>query len=434
MQLSKDKIKRGILHDEQHARDAAVSFFAMSSPGDRSVMPVATKAVDTFGSQDAFSDITVLQPLTQTDATISWALDEFTRIATPDDSLQWEYVTFLSWLLAEADASLLKRRRHHTANILFLHADARDAIAQRTKMLSANAEDCWAEFEQGCEILGARSQPPQGLLTRINHLLEVVSRHPQTFAERVLAIFAETPDNPPGTVDAWKRACVVRTTGQMRLVEAIPYLITILQESHHDWVHEDCVNALATMEADVAIKSVWNACVGASAHFHQCAAWVLEASASDLAVEACLQLFKQADDLTIKTNYGHALLSSFAVDSISPVRHFVLNNLGMEEMDDLRHHLMSVCTLMEAEFPEMQSWREGFCTVQDTAGPQPVVDFPVVDTWSAQIIEGGLPVDSKPQQPRALPLSKTSRYRDVRRNQPCPCNSGKKYKNCCLRR
>jgi len=434
MRLSNDKIKRGILHDEQSVRDAAVSFFSMSSPDDRTVIPMATDAIEAFGYQHAFSDIGVLQPLSQTDATITWLADEFVRIGNPVDPLQWEYVTTLSWLLAAADASLLKRRRKDIAGILFLNADAREAIGQRTKLLSANLEECWEEFERGCETLGDASPNPLGLLGHVYHLLEAISRDPQEFSDDVLSLLSEPLDVPPDLVQAWMQVCVIRAAGQMRLADATAHLVKILQEPNEDWVYEDCVNALAKIGGDDVVKAVWNTCAVAPAYFHQYAAWVLESTDSDLSVEAALQLFQQADDLAIKIDYGHALLSGFAVDGIAPVRQLVLNNVDNEEFDDLRYQLTAVCTLMEAEFPEMPAWREEFRTAEEEQVPTPGVDFPVIDTWSAQVMGSSPPKQTKPQQPLSIQFPKASRFRGVSRNQLCPCKSGKKYKNCCLRR
>ncbi len=85
MRLSEGKIKAGILHPEQYVRDAAMSYFSSSLSDDRTIMPVAIDAVETYGWADAFADIETLQPLAQSDPTVSWLVGEFNRLSDTQD-------------------------------------------------------------------------------------------------------------------------------------------------------------------------------------------------------------------------------------------------------------------------------------------------------------------------------------------------------------
>ena len=65
MRLSESKIKNGILHPDQDVRDVAVSYFSGTSSDDRSIMAAAIKALETYGWQATFSDVSVLESLIQ---------------------------------------------------------------------------------------------------------------------------------------------------------------------------------------------------------------------------------------------------------------------------------------------------------------------------------------------------------------------------------
>jgi len=62
----------------------------------------------------------------------------------------------------------------------------------------------------------------------------------------------------------------------------------------------------------------------------------------------------------------------------------------------------------------------------------PDLSMAVAEIWNKTIVEdsvrmGAVPiVDPHPAEPRE------SLFKDVGRNDPCPCGSGKKYKKCCL--
>ncbi len=433
MRLSNDKIKQGILHPEQSVRDVAVSHFAMAHSDDRAVMPLASEAIDTFGSNEAFSDIDALQTLAQSDQTITWLTNEVSRIGDPADKQQWEYVSALSWILAEADARLLKRHRKDVLALRFLNAEARDSIQQRTRLLSVAPETCWCEFEECCQQLGGGQQNSTGVLRGAYQLLEAVSHHPQKFSARLLSRLAEDADHRD-LAQAWVQACVIRAAGQMRLTSAIPHLVRLIQADHEDWVREDCVIALARIGGDLVVKAVWNACAIAPAEFHDYAAWILESVHCDLAVEAAHHLLQESSDLSNKIAYGYALLSNFAIDGIGSVRHLILSNADAEGMDDLQQALVAVCTLIETEFPELEGWRTQIREDESFRQQWQSPAFPVFDTWAAPLSEAGMSnqADATPQPlPFRLPMN--PQFRGIGRNDPCPCNSGKKFKNCCMR-
>ena len=429
MRLSEGKIKAGILHPEQYVRDAAMSYFSSSLSDDRTIMPVAIDAVETYGWADAFADIETLQPLAQSDPTVSWLVGEFNRLSDTQDRRAWEYLTSLSWILAEADAGLLKRRRKDVLGVPLLDADARETITERTRLLTASASICWNELEDFCRRV-ASGQSAGLTLARAFHLVEAIARHERESTDRVLEILLPKGSAANDLSSRWLQLFMIRAAGQMRLADAIPAIVETLQQENEEWVHEECVLALTRIGGDAVAKAVWNACAVGGPHFVTYAAWVLESIHSDVAEEAALYLFEREEDRTAKLNLGHALLADFAIDGLPPVRHFVLNSEMDEETVELRNGLLAVCTLMEAQLPELIAWREELQQDEQYRSTWQSPEFPVVDTWSTQL---ATPPDPKRDELPMPPPRRKVPKGHVGRNDPCPCNSGKKYKNCCLR-
>ena len=119
------------------------------------------------------------------------------------------------------------------------------------------------------------------------------------------------------------------------------------------------------------------------------------------------------------------------MDGLAPVRRFILDRHEDGGIVELRDNLLAACTLMEADFPELDTWREELRHEAAYRANWSTPEFPVIDNWSAEIAATPKPQVDETRPP--LPIPRKAPLR-VGRNEPCPCNSGKKYKHCCLRR
>ena len=79
MRLPETKIKEAILHPEKLVRQEALLYFAGCYSRDAEVMPLVIKAIQTYGRQEAFLQVYVLDHLVQTQATVEWAITELHR-------------------------------------------------------------------------------------------------------------------------------------------------------------------------------------------------------------------------------------------------------------------------------------------------------------------------------------------------------------------
>ena len=79
MRAPEEKIKDAIIHPERLARQEALNYFADCFSRDAEVMPLAIKAIETFGRRNAFLYTHVLADLEQTEASVEWAIRELHR-------------------------------------------------------------------------------------------------------------------------------------------------------------------------------------------------------------------------------------------------------------------------------------------------------------------------------------------------------------------
>src|SRR4051812_32132722 len=109
MPLPEAKIKEAVVHPEKLARQEALLYFADCYSRDAGVMPLAIKAIETYGRSHAFLHVHVLAQLAQTEATVEWAIRELHREEDRAEDRD-SYFPALSRLLCGADPQLLLPR------------------------------------------------------------------------------------------------------------------------------------------------------------------------------------------------------------------------------------------------------------------------------------------------------------------------------------
>ena len=192
-------------------------------------MPIAIGALETYGWQEAFSDISVMESLVQNDDTVSWIVAEIIRPGDSSDQYWAEYVLDLSWVLARADANLLKRRRKDVFGVRLLNADVREIIGERTRLLTVDKDSCWQNLEDFCARVSSQQRDADLSIDTAFHLVEAISRNSDKYSDRVLSILSQPADLVTDTAAAWMRLFMIRLAGQIRLTGGIPHIVAKLQ-------------------------------------------------------------------------------------------------------------------------------------------------------------------------------------------------------------
>jgi len=216
----------------------------------------------------------------------------------------------------------------------------------------------------------------------------------------------------------------------MRLDRAVPLIVAKLHEMG-EILSEESVDALGQIGTDAAAEAVTEGWLASEWDYRLYATSSLEKIHSDTTVQKCLELLPQDKDGGIRTKLADALLAQFAFEGIEPVREMVARRAYDSSVLDLVQRLVAVSTVMGESFPELPVWKreveekqarmerrtkEMRHFFQSPASAAPAAPGPREDY-----------LDRKP-----APIVRLEQK--VGRNNPCPCGSGKKYKNCCLKK
>ena len=224
----------------------------------------------------------------------------------------------------------------------------------------------------------------------------------------------------------WLEVFLVDLAGEMRLESAVPLIVSKLYEEG-DVLNEDCVQALAKIGTDEAALKLAEGFGAAPFHYRLHAADALGRIHSDVAVQKSLDLLQVEKDACVRGNLGLSLVSQFATEAVEPVRQMVLKGDYEGTGVDLKGDLVHACQVMAVRFPEFDVWEKEARQQQEQ-----------VDRNVLAIRSGPPPRLSAPRSPLPTPFRTSNQSLKIEkkggRNDPCPCGSGKKFKNCCMKR
>src|SRR5262245_39700748 len=230
----------------------------------------------------------------------------------------------------------------------------------------------------------------------------------------------------------WLEILLVMLAGEMRLERAIPLVVKKLHECG-EILSEQCVEALGKVGTDGAAEGVAEGWLEAVWDYRLYATSALEKIHSDTTVRRCLELLPQDNDLDIRTKLDDALLGQFADEGIEPVREMVQRRAYDPMSSDLVRKLVAVSTALGVTFSEYPAWRR---EAEEKLAQQ---------ERRMKEMRGFLQAPAKPSLPpkpaparedylERKPAPFLRNEKQVGRNDPCPCGSGKKFKKCCMNR
>jgi hypothetical protein len=441
MRYPEDKIKKAILHPDIEIRDRAVRYFAKSFATDTSFMPLVIKAVETYGRQhDAYRLIGASRDLPQTEGTIAWVIDELNAEASATFE---NYAYNLSMVLLEADPALLLPRETDILEARHFLAELRPPFTDRLRMLSWDEATCWQELEEFCEEGKDKRYVNEVDLGYANRIVEALARYGRACEPRVRELLAVKLNDYTGHPMGWLEPLVARLAGQTHLESTIPLLIAKLVADGGDLLNAECAEALTRMGTPAVLHAVAEAFPTAEHHFRIYATNPLEHIHSDLAVELSLKLIANEQDRRIQRLLAEALLAQFAQEGIEITRNLLVGQeLDFEDIG-LRNYLLETCTFTGERFPEYAAWlatekaekEEHWRRVKELEGdPNGLLLFALeklTGKKAADVAQAKPPLPPTPRLP--LPRKREAKKK-VGRNDPCPCGSGRKFKNCCMKK
>jgi hypothetical protein len=440
MRLPESQIKEAIFHPDPDIRDRATNYFAKAYSPDPAIMPLVIRAVEMHGRQNAYRQIGLSRDLRQTEDTIAWVVREL----NDERCGQYEnYAYNLSMVLVQADAALLSPREAAVLEARFFLPDLRAAFTERLRMLSWDAPTCWRRLEEFCEEGKDKRYTNEVNLGHARSIVEALARHGQDCEAKVRAVLSQKVDDYHHHPLKWLEPLVVRLAGQVHLEAAIPLIVAKLLEDAGDLGNQECAEALTRIGTPAVLEAVAEAFPRAEHSFRLYATEPMEHIHSDLAVEKCLHLLGQEKEDGVRLNLAHALLSHFAQEGIEATRRLLLGGpLGFEGRG-LRSYLLETCTIMGERFPEYDEWlaaekaekEEHWRRVKELKGdPQGLLLYALEKLTGKKAADVPRATPPRPPAARLALPRKLEVSRKVGRNDPCPCGSGKKFKNCCMRK
>lgn len=439
MRFPEAKIKEAILHPDPEIRDRATRYFAKSFSSDPSIMPLVIQAVQTYGKQDAYRLIGLSRDLRQSEDTIAWVINEL----NDGQSNQYEnYAYNLSMVLVEADAALLLSREAAILEARHFPPELREPFTERLRMLSWDAATCWQRLEEFCEEGKDKQYTNEVNLGHARQIVEALARYGKEYEEKVRALLSQKVDDSSHNLMNWLEPLVVRLAGQAHLESAVPLVVAKLHLDA-DLLSEECAEALTRIGTPAVLHAVAEAFPRAEHRFRLYATGPLEHIHSDLAVEKCLSLLEQEKEPDIRRELAHALLSHFASKGIEAARQLLAGRELDFEDKGLRNYLLESCTLMGERFPEYDEWlaaekaeqEEHWKRVKELEGdPRGLLLFALEKLTGKKAADVPKAKPAIPPAPRLTLPRKPEGQQKVGRNDPCLCGSGKKFKNCCMRK
>ncbi len=308
MRLPEAKIKQAILNPELDIRQRAMRYFSVCHSDDEGVVPLMIQAIEKYGREDAYHLVGSSVDLRQTEATVSWIIDE---LNDPDSDRYENYTFNLTRVLCHADPALLIHRDTAILESRHFFRDFREDFTRRLQPLSWDEAECWRRLEEICEAGKDKQYANEVDMSFANNILEAMARIGGTSADRVLAILSQKVDDFENNPMKWLEPLMVRFAGLLRLEAAVPLIVGKLHEDD-DLLAESCIEALSRIASDTVVAAVAEDFADAKRHFRLYATDVLESVHSDLAVQKSLDLMARERDRHIQERLAHAALSHFA--------------------------------------------------------------------------------------------------------------------------
>jgi len=471
VRLPEDKIKEALLHPNLDVRDTAIRYFYSSTTPDQTLMPLAIEAIEKYGRTSAFSFTHYLNLLPQTEQTIAWVIAELNRDfqGTPEE--KYFYFMNLSRLLNHADIRLVVQRAPEILHAPHLDPKERPSFRERLEMFGWDADTCWQAMQQYCEANRDKNNFEEFDLGHALRIVEALARQAHEYQDQIIALISEQEQDFRHDARKWLQPLMANLAGQMRLQAAIPSLVGNLGH-RYSFLSDESMFALARIGSEEVVVAVCDLFPGSSRDFRLWASDLLCKIHRDVVVQRVLELLPGETDLAIRLNLCEALLEYFSFESIESARQLIMEHELTPDLRRLRWSLIAVCKITGNRFPEFDLWQEE--AKKDTQEEQTKThEFQkmvyeaggdvglLVKQLKAEIAKKQLRIkileaevaekkkaladQTRAQVPRPIPrlpnrpvsgVGSSSLRKPIRvgRNDPCPCGSGKKFKNCCMKK
>ena len=420
MRLSESQVKQAILHPDQNVRDAAIYYFSRSFSTDPDLVTLALQVVRQYGVEHAFFAYSFLNTLVHSDDSIRWLIQQIEMHEEPDDEDEDHFFDNLLSALSSADPSLLAAHEPEIAGMDNLDEYTAEAIYEQIHLPTLRPDTLWRELESFCQDFKEGDGLHDEDVDFACRLVSALAVHGNRFADQVLAILREENDYTLMTELA------ARLAGEMRLEAAVPFLTEMLNEGD-DELSEECHWALIKIGTVSVVEHLCAAYRPCDSDQRLSVPSILENIHSDASVQACLKLLAVEESVLLRGHLIQAILHNCSTEGIEPARHHILNTPVDPDVLEVRFDLLTACKMMGVTFPEFDAWAED--SKNDTAFRKQWNEDHRADYDLDEELDDDATIIEEENGHQLPPVVR--RNERTGRNDPCPCGSGKKFKNCC---
>lgn len=421
--LTPAEVKPLLQHQDRHVRLAAARYFHDSWSRDPEVLPAVLEACRRHGDIRYPSALHFCRRLVLTPEGIDEALRYLLETKDP-----WA-VAALSGAVKEAPLPALLRREEAIRASTLLSPEVAESLALRKKLADRPAEQLWDDLQE----LARKSQDKY--VGEIDHnyadaLVEALAPEPVPDTETLCRLLGD-PEPEAGWLDVF----LVDLAGERRCRAAIPALADKFRIDT-DYLLEQSQKALAkigTPDVVGPVRALFGTTGDPSLMLYT--ADLLGEVKHPEAEEAALALLETERDSGTRTDLCFGLCKLFSRRGLDVV---------LDEIEEgyerflvcLEDEALAVADALGVELPQGKRWRPERAA-RETKAARTLAAMEAEDR--SAMFQKATQGPAPPAPPRpALPPPKPAPFekerRHVGRNDPCPCGSGKKFKNCCLRK
>jgi hypothetical protein len=431
------RIREFLRHPDADIRLAAARSFDDAHDCGDATMADWWAAADALGIEVAQPLLHHLDDLPETEATFTRLLEELRKgLAAKVWHSLMPRLRAAPFPMLERRIGELREMRHLIAPADLRHLEERLALASVEpavlwERLMAHAADCEGEYAGGQDAM------------LVERLVEALARHPDFATPRALEILRDA------SIEDWREIFAVELAGELRCREAIDPLIGKLRIDA-DYLLERARAALvrigdATIPARIAAdwgNETWN--------FKNFAHGAIASFRTEENAALLRELIAREEDDDMQGYMAVSLLEMLPDDAttLAAAREFILTMPGGPGFEELDALLATVATMAGWDFPERAEWRAKAIASEERLRRFFEDDSATDEAMRAQMIAGAAfeeasravfgsrppldwagGLDDEWDDAPSLPFVREKPK--IGRNDPCPCNSGKKYKRCC---
>jgi hypothetical protein len=407
--IQADNIKPFILHEEGIIREFAVRYFAEGNMDDVykvTIMPLVLQSCERYAEQERHNRLILsyAKQLPQTPETIAEIIE---RLKTKKEINFW-YESIIRRVAIEVIAPFQE------AIFSVVSSQTREVIKQRLQMASRDTQSLWEELLAfGDEAAGKYIN--EFAYSYGEYIAEELSRREDLSAEQILKQFQSYDDD---VYFGYSKAYIGIILGKRRMKEAVSPLLECLA-SEVDLHNEIAQTALGTIGDKEVVEIIKKRFMQENFTFQLFASGVLARIKCKESEQAILELLAQKKcDITVTTALANSLCELLSVEGIPIVKQYIDNDEYDRGMLSLEESLYATCVLANVDLPELAQWK-----MEIEAEQQRMEKFQDKFLISSKGMNLKLPIFSGNRP--------VTNEKKIGRNDPCPCQSGKKYKKCC---